>query len=162
PHLFLVLHADHPLTTSARYVLQDVRELTLGRASEGRSERLENLGSSRYRLTVPDRWMSSLHAVLRHDADHWVLEDLHSKNGTFVNGYRCERLVLDDGDLLELGHTYFIFREAMVSVANGSRSLEARELRASAPGLATLVPKLAEQFGRLETISPSLVSVVIE
>src|SRR5262249_18759097 len=71
PHLFLVLHADHPLTTSARYVLQDVRELTLGRASEGRSERLENLGSSRYRLTVPDRWMSSLHAVLRHDADHW-------------------------------------------------------------------------------------------
>ena len=162
PHLFLVLQADSPLSSSTRCGLQEVTELTFGRAREGPTSRLEHIEGSRYRVTVPDRWMSSAHAILRKGPDHWVLEDLQSKNGTLVNGERCEREALDDGDLLELGHTFFIFREATAVAEGGRRTLHANELRPSAPGLATLIPELAEQFGRLDAVSPSLVSVIIE
>jgi len=162
PHLFLVLRADEPLSSSIRCGLQEVTELTFGRAREGAASRLEQINGGRFAMTVPDRWMSSAHAVLRKGPDHWVLEDLQSKNGTLVNGERCERTVLDDGDLLELGHTFFIFREATAVAEEGRRTLHANELRPSAPGLATMIPELAEQFGRLEAVSHSLVSVVIQ
>lgn len=161
PHLFLVLQADRPLAFSARYSLQQVEELGFGRAPEGSVARFEQLDGRRFKLAVQDRWMSSSHAVLRKTADQWVLEDVGSKNGTLVNGHRCERTVLTEGDLIELGHTSFIFRQAVPTAENGPKSLDAGELRPAAPGLATLVPELAEQFGRLEAIAPSMVSVVI-
>ena len=41
PHLFLVLRADEPLSSSIRCGLQEVTELTFGRAREGAASRLE-------------------------------------------------------------------------------------------------------------------------
>ncbi len=161
PHLFLVLQADHPLAFSARYSLHRVEELALGRASEGSGAGFEELDSRRFKLAVADRWMSSSHAVLRKTGNQWVLEDAGSKNGTLVNGHRCERTIVTEGDLIELGHTSFIFREDVPTAENRPRSLEAGELQPAAPGLATLVPNLAEQFARLMAIAPSMVSVVI-
>ncbi len=161
PHLFLVFQSDRPLAFSARYCLQDVEELAFGRAAEGSDTRFEKLGDGRFKMTVPDRWMSSSHAVLRKAIDYTVLEDAGSKNGTLVNGRRRERVVLADGDLIEQGHTFFIFRQAMLTPTEGPASLEASQLRPVAPGLATLVPRLAEEFGKLEAIAPSSVSVVI-
>src|SRR5260370_34746266 len=106
--------------------------------------------------------MSSSHAELRRAGEDWTLQDVGSKNGTFVNGHYCESVAaLRDGDLIELGHTFFIFREA-ISTSDGSpRSLDSGELQPMAAALATLVPKLGEQFAKLEAIAPSPVSVVI-
>jgi sigma-54 dependent transcriptional regulator, acetoin dehydrogenase operon transcriptional activator AcoR len=69
---------------------------------------------------------------------------------------------LTDGDLIELGHTFFIFREALSTTERNPTALDSGELQPTAAALATLVPKLAEQFARLETIAPSPVSVVIQ
>jgi transcriptional regulator with GAF, ATPase, and Fis domain len=160
PHLFLVLQADQPLAASARYCLENVHSLSLGRAPEGNTARFERSEGHAFKLTVPDRWMSSSHAVLRRDLGQWVLEDAKSKNGTLVNGGRHERAVLADGDLVELGHTFFIFRQA-IDTEEGAASLEVGELRSAAPGLATLVPSLATEFRNLEAIAPSSVSVVV-
>jgi len=160
PHLFLVLQADQPLAASARYCLENVQSLSLGRAADGNTARFERSEGRDFKLTVPDRWMSSSHAVLRSVLGQWVLEDTKSKNGTLVNGSRHERTVLADGDLIELGHTFFIFREAIDTEEN-SASLEVGELRSAAPGLATLVPSLASEFRNLEAIAPSSVSVVV-
>jgi DNA-binding NtrC family response regulator len=160
PHLFLVLRADYPLASSVRYALENVEELVFGRALEDQAPRLEELDHNRFKLIVPDRWMSSSHARLSRAADHWTLQDAGSKNGTFVNGLSCESTALSDGDLIELGHTFFIFREAMPTTEHGPRSLDTHELRPAA-SLATLVPKLQEQFAKLEAIAPSPVSVVI-
>jgi transcriptional regulator with GAF, ATPase, and Fis domain len=141
--------------------LKNVEVLALGRAPEGSNARFEKSDGDRFRMTVPDRCMSSSHAVLRKAVDEWVLEDARSKNGTLVNGQRCERAVLVDGDLIELGHTFFIFRQAVATTMEDPESLEVGDLPASPPGLATLVTSLAKEFRNLEAIAPSSVSVVI-
>lgn len=161
PHLFLVLQADHPLGYSARYCLRDFKELAFGRALEGGETRLQQADGAQAKLSVRDRWMSSSHALLRRGTVGWVIEDAHSKNGTFVNGQRRESASLGDGDLLELGHTFFIFRSAISTHADGPASVDTSGLRPNA-GMATLLPALAEQFSNLEVIAPSSVSVVIQ
>jgi len=160
PQLYLLFHCDQPLAFSARYSLRGAEEVAFGRASDGGGPKLDSPDIGRFKLSVPDRWMSSSHAVLRSVSNEWILEDARSKNGTLVNGRRCERTSVADGDLIELGHTFFIFRKAVRST-HSSASLEAGELRPPAAGLATLVPALAEEFEKLAAIAPSTVSVVI-
>ncbi len=41
-------------------------------------------------LTVADRYLSRRHARFVHTADGWLVEDLGSRNGTFVNGRRID------------------------------------------------------------------------
>lgn len=54
-------------------------------------------------IVVDDRWVSRYHARIRREEDHYVIEDLGSKNGTFVNGRRTsEPLVLSDGDQVQV------------------------------------------------------------
>lgn len=40
-------------------------------------------------ITLNDRFISGHHARLRWDGTHWWLEDLGSRNGTFVDGKKC-------------------------------------------------------------------------
>ena len=49
--------------------------------------------------------VSSKHAEIRRDGDHWTVQDLNSTNGTFVNGNRIEQwpVVLRDGDRVMFG-----------------------------------------------------------
>jgi pSer/pThr/pTyr-binding forkhead associated (FHA) protein/V8-like Glu-specific endopeptidase len=49
--------------------------------------------------------VSSKHAEIRHEGDHWTIQDLRSTNGTFVNGNRIEQwpVVLRDGDRVMFG-----------------------------------------------------------
>jgi DNA-binding response OmpR family regulator len=54
-------------------------------------------------IVVDDRWVSRYHARIRREGDHYVVEDLASKNGTFVNGRRItEPTVLSDGDRVQV------------------------------------------------------------
>src|SRR5216683_2029686 len=66
---------------------------------------------------------------------------------------------LRDGALLELGHSFLLYREALP--AAGPELLDARELRPAAPGLATLSPRLAADLGHLELVARSRVSILI-
>jgi thermitase len=50
--------------------------------------------------------VSRHHAVLRHDGQEWVVEDLHSKNGTAVNGVPVsEPTPIESGDIVGFGMT---------------------------------------------------------
>jgi hypothetical protein len=54
-------------------------------------------------IVVDDRWVSRYHARIYRKDDHYVIEDLSSKNGTLVNGRRItERTVLSDGDQVQV------------------------------------------------------------
>jgi sigma-B regulation protein RsbU (phosphoserine phosphatase) len=60
--------------------------------------------SSKAGLTVPDRSLSRAHARIFRLDDEWRLEDLGSRNGTFLNGTRVEGSVpIRVGDTLTLG-----------------------------------------------------------
>jgi hypothetical protein len=57
-----------------------------------------------------DRTVSRRHAQLRWVNGGWVLSDLDSMNGTWVNGWRIKEAWIRDGDRLQLGRVEVRFR----------------------------------------------------
>jgi serine phosphatase RsbU (regulator of sigma subunit) len=56
-------------------------------------------------VSLPDRLVSHLHAVVRVRGDRLEIEDLRSRNGTWVNGQRIDGpRTLEEGDRIEVGH----------------------------------------------------------
>src|SRR5439155_7106136 len=111
-HLFRCLACDDLGAPPARFALAGTDRVTLGRGERG-GARDGSGGERRLVLRVPDPHVSSTHAELRRAAGLWLLEDAGSKNGTFVDGERIERHVLRDGERVEIGRTFFLFRNAV-------------------------------------------------
>ena len=62
-----------------------------------------------------DGSISRVHARLDKDGDDWLLVDLGSTNGTFVNGERISEVRLSPGDLIEVGDAQLRFLPLQVS-----------------------------------------------
>jgi pSer/pThr/pTyr-binding forkhead associated (FHA) protein len=60
-------------------------------------------------VVIDNPAVSSHHACVFRDGDNWVVEDLDSKNGTFVNGKRVARQVLQHADVLLIGKHTLMF-----------------------------------------------------
>jgi predicted component of type VI protein secretion system len=54
-------------------------------------------------LLIPDRSVSRRHAQLFFRDGKWILVDLDSKNGTYINGVQVQRAELLPGDVVALG-----------------------------------------------------------
>ncbi len=88
------------------------KEITLGRGNPGALSRTYvDLGS----YGAFEKGVSRLHAKIRRQDKSFVIEDLDSANGTFVNGYSLtheESLPLHNGDEIRLGdlrmHVYLL------------------------------------------------------
>jgi Zn-dependent protease with chaperone function len=61
-------------------------------------------------LRLHDRSVSRRHFELRSEAGGYVLRDLGSSNGTFVNGRRVQSARLNDGDVIRAGFTELEFQ----------------------------------------------------
>jgi hypothetical protein len=59
--------------------------------------------SSRCQLVLADDTVSRRHAELRIEDGRWLLRDLGSSNGTWVNGRRVMEAEVRPGDLIQLG-----------------------------------------------------------
>jgi pSer/pThr/pTyr-binding forkhead associated (FHA) protein len=55
--------------------------------------------------------VSSHHARIYWETDHFVLEDLNSLNGTFVNNRRVSKVTLKDGDQVLIGKHILLFKD---------------------------------------------------
>jgi transcriptional regulator of acetoin/glycerol metabolism len=104
-HLVVALECDRPLAGGARYSLEGIEQVTIGRGDrrEGRRRKDRVLTLD---LRIPGRSMSSAQARLVRVGYEWAVEDLGSTNGTFVDGVRVTQAVLRSGALLEVGHTF--------------------------------------------------------
>ncbi len=60
-------------------------------------------------VQIDDPFVSSRHARIEQKAQSFVLKDLRSTNGTFVNGLRVNEAPLKDNDSIQVGKTHFIF-----------------------------------------------------
>src|SRR5512146_426033 len=60
-------------------------------------------------VCLPSAWVSRRHCALRRQGDSVVIQDLDSRNGTFVNGIPITRQELKHGDLLTVGDCSFRF-----------------------------------------------------
>ena len=77
-------------------------------------------------LTIPHQSVSSQHCVISFVNGQWMLDDLKSTNGTFVNGERVSRKNLNNGDRVLLGLVAYRFE-------NGELNLEATHPEVSTP-----------------------------
>lgn len=94
PHAEVTVYS--PLFTPFRQPLNG-GNVSIGRASE---------------CTIPirDRYLSRKHAEIISVGKNWVLKDLGSANGTYLNGARVDKDVrLNSGDRIRLGDTEIVF-----------------------------------------------------
>ncbi len=61
-------------------------------------------------IVLTDPYLSSHHAVIRHENGEFTLVDLDSTNGTYVNDRRCSREDLIDNDKIRFGRTELKFK----------------------------------------------------
>lgn len=64
---------------------------------------------SRNDLSIRSRNVSRYHCRIEHDGEFFWLVDNESANGTFVNGEKVQRYMLQDGDLLKVGQCTVVF-----------------------------------------------------
>lgn len=61
-------------------------------------------------MVITDPYLSAKHCTIRHENGNFVLIDLDSTNGTFVNQKRVSKMELIDNDTVRLGRTEFKFK----------------------------------------------------
>jgi sigma-54 dependent transcriptional regulator, acetoin dehydrogenase operon transcriptional activator AcoR len=153
--LYVGLFADRPQQPPARYGLAGVDRVDLGRGERRVTTRATVDGADVLALALADHRMSSQHARISRVGDSWVLEDLGSKNGTWIASRRTQRHILRDGDAIVVGHTVLVFR------ANGGELDDTEGLPHAPLGWATLSPTLAERFADLEAAATTLVPIEV-
>jgi len=119
--------------------------LSGGRLAVGRSSGVE--------LSFPeDAGLSRQHFALESAGDDWTVQDLGSKNGTFVNSIPLKaRLVLRPGDRITAGHLAIVFAPDSNAPAQDVVVFEGSET--DSPSTSTLVTSL-ENANRTIVVEP--------
>lgn len=68
-------------------------------------------------ITLQDHGVSRRHARIFQTETDFVIEDLGSSNGTYVDGVPVVSCVLHSGDSVQIGHTLFLFDRLMEHVS---------------------------------------------
>ena len=88
-------------------------------------------------LALNDPFASLRHARIEKRATGFVIRDLQSRNGTFVNGSRITEATLSANDRIRFGESVFVFSEAATNqVAMTSRNSEWNEQLKRLPAFA--------------------------
>lgn len=74
-------------------------------------------------IQLHDTEVSRKHAVLDQSVEEFVLRDLNSSNGTFVNGSRIKEKRLLSGDQIQIGRTMLLYTGAAESAINAQDSV---------------------------------------
>ena len=91
-------------------ILWDTLEIAVGREAE-------------QDLVVPDSEVSRKHALFRMEGDAHTLADLHTSNGTFVNGSQIRTHTLRPGDVIEIGPATLRFHQEPESPMRGGENV---------------------------------------
>jgi DNA-binding NtrC family response regulator len=107
-------------------------------------------------LTLTDKTISRDHAEIEYKADSFLLRDLDSTNGTYVNGTRVKEAYLLPGDRIKIGRTVMEFTafDEKVKIEPSKKTEFGKMVGASS--------KMRQIFTILERIAPTLATVVIE
>src|SRR5436190_9560061 len=107
--------------------------LTSGRLAIGRSSAVE--------LSFPeDAGLSRQHFAFESEGEDWTVQDLGSKNGTFVNNIPLKaRLILKPGDRITAGHLVIVYSPSDADPNAGVVVFEGNE---SSPTTSTVVTSL--------------------
>ena len=73
-------------------------------------------------IVFHEDFLSRFHAEIVSENNNYVLYDKDSTSGTFVNGKRIDRCVLNSGDLISLANIYIMFVNNNPKIAGKSMS----------------------------------------
>ena len=160
-HLVLVLEGGRPLAGGARHVLENVDEVRIGRGTERSARRVHEGGTRRLHLTIPDRRASSAHMLLTRRGDEVEYEDLGSSNGSWVDFVPATRGTLADGDVIEIGHTFFRYRAAVRTPTTWPGDIDDEHRQRVARGCETLDPCGHDDLATLARVARSRVPLLL-
>jgi transcriptional regulator of acetoin/glycerol metabolism len=159
PYLVVALECDRPSAGGARYSLDGVQCVTLGRDSARGARRNEDRGITTLDVKVPAEAMSSRHARLLRMGDEWVVEDCQSKNGTCVNGVRVDRAALGEGDVVTVGRTLVVLVPSKLAPLDAPPDADGTGALGKV-GHVTIDPALGAQLEELGRIAGSDIAVL--
>jgi len=104
-------YLEKTVTLRERPVLTITRGPGTGQVFDLRNQAATSIGRAKANeVVIDDVSVSSEHCRIRPEEGHFVLHDLKSTNGTFVNERRVTRHVLLEGDVLKIGETSLLFK----------------------------------------------------
>ncbi len=109
-------------------------------------------------VCIDDRWISRHHARIRREGTHYLLEDLGSKNGLFLNGKRLlAPTALQNGDVIQLSPHFqltFVDSESTAPLFQTlpGVTLDATSRRVWVRGIEVEPPLSNHQFVLLQTL----------
>jgi transcriptional regulator with PAS, ATPase and Fis domain len=160
PFLALGLECDRPLAGAARFSLEGVDLVTLGRGVARSATRREERGVVVLDLRVPAAALSMAHARLVRTGAEWVIEDAGSTNGTYVNGERVERSAIVDGDVVTAGRAVFLLAGSRMMPTDARADVDMTDAP-DTPGHRTLDPELAVQLEALDRLARSGLAILV-
>jgi DNA-binding NtrC family response regulator len=148
PRLMRVMHYERLEAGGGPCVELGKSPLILGR---GDVESLRSDGAATL-LEVVDPMLSRRHArVVTMGAGEYLVEDLGSRNGTWVNGQSVQHERLVDGSIFETGRTAWLFRRAPKGTPEHVSSGPTR----------TFSPRMQALVAQLESLAPKSISLLV-
>lgn len=97
-------HSPNPLSHQPSvFLIINKQIIPLTRRVTSLGRQLEN------DIVFHEDFLSRFHAEIVYENDKYVLYDKNSTSGTYVNGKRIDRCVLNSGDLISLANIYIMF-----------------------------------------------------
>lgn len=69
-------------------------------------------------LAIEDHFLSARHFRIERQEDRFLIRDLRSRNGLFINGTKVLEAVLSEGDRIRAGQSEFVYKVSMNSEKN--------------------------------------------
>jgi len=158
--LALVLECGRIDAGAARWSLAGIDRVELGRGDRRRARRSRVDGAQVLRIEVPDPRVSNAHARVVRIGGRFILEDLGSKNGLRVNHVAERRVALSDGDVVELGETFWRYHQAPAEV-DEITDTDLAGSGADGVVFATVMPDLEQRLADLARLAPAPLSILI-
>ena len=157
PALYVALEGHRPRIGGLRAPLAGIDEVRLARGAD-RTWLVEGRVAT---LTIPDPKMSGKHARIVREDDAFVVEDVGSTNGTFVDGKRVSSAAIEDAAVVTVGATALLVMRGERVPSKTTRTMDATMLGRRPRGLATLVPLVDEPLPRLTRVALSKLPVLL-
>jgi len=74
-------------------------------------------------ISIPDEVLSRLHFTIWRENNRYLIKDLNSQNGTWVDGQRAQGNTLKHNDCILAGRTLFLFHEHPLPAAGSPDGL---------------------------------------
>jgi signal transduction histidine kinase len=122
------------------------------------------LGRLSDQVPLTDHTVSRRHAQIKHEADSFVLYDMNSVNGTYLNGVRLQRPTrLKHGDQIRIGSTLLVFTgaESLEQISGASIPQDLVNLDAGADAVdASIVSRVPSNEDSVVMAGPETASAV--